>query len=245
MDTSTNSRQGLTKKIETHLRKKISTKYWVAGDRLPTEHELANQYDVSRTVIREAVSRLKLDKILASRQGSGVFVIEHQQKPVGLEQLVTDPSILSSVIEALELREAVEAGAAGLAAQRRSPAQEANIYTKFNAYEYKIINGEDSEEEDFAFHLAIAEASNNKKFIEFLTIIGQSIIPQSTLRAKVNIEHENQVEQNALLEHRDILKAISSNDVEASRAAMHKHLSKCAENYHVLSRLTKEIEIKS
>lgn len=241
MNALKSSRQSLTKKIKSLLMQKINNNDWVPGDKLPTEHELANQYSVSRTVIREAVSGLKADGLLASRQGSGIFVIEPQQSSIGLTSLSSDPSVLSSVIETLELRDAVETGAAGLAAKRCSPSQEANIFEKFNAFKQKVLNGENSEKEDFAFHVSIAEASNNAKFIEFLTIVGRSIIPRSTLRTKANLKHDPQFEERILHEHQTIMDAISRSDIEAARTAMHEHLTKSAENYRLLVRLSKQL----
>ncbi len=241
MNTPKNSRQSLTKKTKGLLKQKIINGDWVPGDKLPTEHALASQYDVSRTVIREAVSGLKADGLLASRQGSGIFVIEPKLPPMGLTSLSSNPSVLSSVIETLELRDAVETGAAGLAAKRCSPSQEANIFEKFNAFKQKVINNESSEKEDFAFHVSIAEASNNAKFIEFLTIVGRSIIPRSALRTMANLKHDPQFEGRILKEHQAIMDAISRNDVEAARSAMHEHLTKSAENYRLLLRLSKQL----
>lgn len=236
-----NSRQSLTKKVESLLRRHIVDGDWVPGDKLPTEHALAKQHSVSRTVIREAISGLKADGLLASRQGSGIFVIEPPQPNKELNSLSSDPEVLSSVIETLELRDAVETGAAGLAAKRCSPAQEANIYAKFNEFKQKVINGENSEKQDFAFHVAIAKASNNEKFIDFLTIVGRNIIPRSTLRTKANLKHDPKFEDRILQEHQAILDAISQNDVEAARTAMHNHLTKSAENYRLLVRLSKQV----
>ncbi|NRA86136.1 MAG: FadR family transcriptional regulator [Rhizobiales bacterium] len=232
-------RLSLTKKIETLLRQKVVNKDWVPGDKLPTEHALANEHGVSRTVIREAISGLKADGLLASRQGSGIFVIEPQEQPIRFKFLSPDPSILSSVIESLELRTAVEIGSAELAAARCSPAQEEEIYARFSDFRRKILVGEVSEKEDFAFHVAIAEASNNKKFVEFLTIIGRNIIPRSELRIKANLQLDTNVEKKILLEHEKIFNAIVDKDAEAAGKAMRVHLSDGAERYRKLARLAR------
>ncbi len=89
------------------------------GDRLPTETALAEQFGVSRTVVREAVSRLKSLGLVDSRQGSGVYVRAAGVEPLRFEM----PHVASreAVIQMVELRRALEAEVAALAAERRTP----------------------------------------------------------------------------------------------------------------------------
>ena len=91
------------------------------GDKLPTEARLVEQFRVSRTVVREAVSRLKSLGLVDSRQGSGVFVNQHLPfAPLNFEaQLAASQE---AVIQMVEVRRALEAEVAALAAQRRSNA---------------------------------------------------------------------------------------------------------------------------
>src|SRR5437773_526672 len=93
----------------------------VAGSKLPSEAELAERTGVSRTVVREAISRLKSLGMVDARQGSGVFV-----KAGGtFRPLQFDPQVMHSleaVVHMVEVRRALEGEAAALAAQRRSTA---------------------------------------------------------------------------------------------------------------------------
>ncbi|MEH6633073.1 MAG: FadR/GntR family transcriptional regulator [Halopseudomonas aestusnigri] len=230
-------KQNLTQKVVTELRKRIGGGGFGPGDKLPTELKLVEEFGVSRTVIREAISGLKADGLLASRQGAGVFVLKPKAPQDTLALLSENPTTISSVIEALELRTAVEIGAAGLAAIRCSPAQEADIYTKFSAFKAKVMAGEVSEVEDFAFHVAIAEASNNKRFVDFLTLLGRSNIPRSQLRIKANLPLDATVEEQILLEHKDILEAIADRDSAAAREAMDVHLTRGVKRYRALARI--------
>lgn len=225
----------LTQKTAAALRLKIEKRELLPGDKLPTEQKLVDQYGVSRTVIREAVSNLKADGLLASRQGSGVFVLEPPKQTIQL--LSENPQTIAEIIEALELRSAVEAGAAELAAKRASPAQEAHIYAAFNDFKQKVATGENSEKEDFAFHVAIAEAANNSKFVNFLTLIGRNAIPRSKLRKEANLPLDHDVEQQILTEHQAIMQAISAQDTEAARTAMHSHLANGIKRYRTLARI--------
>jgi len=230
-------RQNLTQKVIDALKQRISDGDIKPGDKLPTEQKLTTEFSVSRTVIREAISGLKADGLLTSRQGAGVFALEPKKKDETLALLSENPKTIASVIEALELRAAVEIGAAELAAQRCSPGQEADIYARFNAFKKKVETCEVSEQEDFAFHVAIAEATNNRRFVDFLTLLGRNTIPRSELRQKADLQPDPEIEQGILTEHRDLLDAIAARDPARAREAMRIHLSEGAERYRTLARL--------
>ena len=68
-------RMGLAHKVVAALRQRIIYGNLVPGDKLPTEHKLIEEFGVSRTVIREAISGLKAEGLLSSRQGAGVFIL--------------------------------------------------------------------------------------------------------------------------------------------------------------------------
>ena len=123
--------KNLTQVVAGQLKRRILEGGLRAGEKLPTEKQLTQEFGVSRTVIREAISGLKQDGLVASRQGSGVFVLDPPQNTETLTFLSQNPRTIANVIEALELRASVEIGAAELAAQRCSPAQEAKIFTCF------------------------------------------------------------------------------------------------------------------
>lgn len=235
-------RRNLTQEVVEALRQRIRSGELTPGDKLPTEQKLIAEYGVSRTVIREAISALKADGLLSSRQGAGVFVCEPSRQEAALALLSEHPTTIASVIEALELRSAVEIGAAELAAQRCSPAQEAEIFSRFNAFRAKVQAGQRSEEEDFAFHVAIAEATNNRRFVEFLTLLGRNIIPRSELREKAGLPRDPEVEERILQEHRQLMDAISARDPAAAGDAMRQHLVNGAARYRALARRAQEAQ---
>lgn len=144
------------------------------------EAQMTKEFGVSRTVIREAVASLRANGLVAPRQGAGVFV-HAPPAPVELPFQNTDFVRISSMIELLELRTAVEAEAAALAAQRRSPAQEEKLIGCLRKVDRAAAAGEPTMEADFALHLAIAEATNNPRFGDFLSMIGSSLIPRKAL----------------------------------------------------------------
>ena len=106
------AQRGLSERVAEQLAEKIASKVLLPGVRLQSETELARQLGVSRTVVREAVSRLKSDGLLESRQGIGVFVRNEAMRPLRLDPLTS----AGEVLHIIALRRGIEAEAAGLAA---------------------------------------------------------------------------------------------------------------------------------
>ena len=100
----------LSGQIAKTLREAIVNGAWAPGARLPTERELAEHFDVSRPVIREAMTVLKHDGLVTSRQGAGAFVAARDAVPA--DAVGDDQSKESMVLEFVELRRAIEVEAA-------------------------------------------------------------------------------------------------------------------------------------
>lgn len=220
------------------LRARIAKGEFTPGDRMPSEAVLSETYGVSRTVIREAIASLRADGLVEPRQGSGVYVLEVRQTDVAPFQNV-DFDRVSSVVELLELRTAVESEAAALAAIRRSPSQEEQILECLRAFMEANQVERSASQEDFALHLAIADASNNPRFGEFLRLLGANVIPRRALRP----EGSNQRIDTAYLariaeEHQRIVDAILDGDAERARQAMRNHLEGSLSRYRRLLRST-------
>lgn len=233
-------RRNLTQMVVAELRERIGSGRLKPGDRLPTEQALIQELGVSRTVVREAVAGLRADGLVEPRQGVGVFVREPARPAPGLSLLSEDAGKISSVIETLELRAAVEIEAAGLAAERRSPAQEAKIRERYDEIAAAMARGEVAEDADFAFHQAIAEATNNRHFGEFFAFLGRRTIPRSQLPDREG-GGQSPVRTPAYVrqlqsEHQRIMEAICRGDPEAAREAMRIHLKGSLERYQRLRR---------
>lgn len=221
--------------ISQALRDAIRSGQFRPGEKLPSEAKLTAEHSVSRTVIREAIAALRADGLVDPRQGAGVFVLEPILAPVLPFQNV-DNARVSSVIELLELRSPVEIEAAGLAAQRRSPAQEEVIVERHRAIIACIQNEQPTIEADFELHLAIAEATNNPRFVEFLRVMGEGMIPRSALRQSDAERSSSDYLRRLVEEHGRIVAAISNGDVDEARDAMRVHLSGSQQRYRQLLR---------
>ncbi|WP_240516859.1 FadR/GntR family transcriptional regulator [Marivivens niveibacter] len=218
-----------------NLREQIKSGKFAIGTRLPSEAELTREHLVSRTVVREAIAALRADGLVEPRQGSGVYVLEPQAEiPAPFTNI--DSTRLSSVIELLELRTAVEVEAAGLASQRCSPSQEEKIILCLRAVNEANSDRRPSTEADFALHLAIAEATNNPRFPEFIQMIGPNSIPRRALDQSAPQEVPQSYIDRINAEHDQIVNAILGRDDNAARDAMRMHLKGSQERYRNLLR---------
>lgn len=226
-------RRNLVATVADRLRASIVDGTLKPGDKLPSEVALTREHSVSRTVIREAISSLRADGLVEPRHGVGVFILGGQA-PVSAFQVET--ARISSIIEMLELRGAIEAEAAALAAARRSPAQEEAIHECYDDLSGLIAEGRATAEADFAFHMVIADATNNPRFREFLEMLGQNLIPRSLLQSGQQEATPPEYLEQIQAEHRRIADAIAARDEEAARHAMRVHLNGSQQRYRSLIR---------
>lgn len=207
-----------------------------AGTKLPTEAAIMAEFEVSRTVVREALSKLQAAGLVETRHGIGTFVIGPGDGPsfkITPEQFGT----LQDVIAVLELRIGLETEAAGLAAQRRTEANLAALRRALDAVIAAVEAGQDSVAADFQFHLEIARATQNSHFADLMATLGAQIIPRARLeQAGLSPEASADLSAERLAymrrvnaEHESILDAIGSQDAESARAAMRTHLSNSRE----------------
>ena len=202
------------------------------GSRLPTEQELIAATGVSRTVVREAVAALRADGLVITRQGVGAFVPENARRPLRFDFDQLSP--LRAVLEVMELRTGIEIEAAGLAADRASPAQLRAIVERLEAIDVALRRGQDAIVQDFALHCSIADATGNPQFRRFLEHLGRFIIPRQTIRGGPGIP-KHTYSQTFQQEHRDIVQAIRSGAVAQARAAMRRHLLNSRRRYQRLA----------
>jgi len=193
-----------------------------AKSRLPSEAAMAQQFGVSRTVVREAVSRLKSEGLVESRQGSGVFVREAgPDAPFRI-----DPAVIGSiraVAQVAELRRGVEAEMAALAAERCSDEQIADIAARLKAIDDEVAGGDNGVSADMEFHRSIARATGNPHFVALWDFLGQFLKGTiSTSRAWEARQEETR--RQVQDEHRAIYAAIAAHDPEAARAAARRHM---------------------
>ncbi|MGV8921158.1 MAG: FadR/GntR family transcriptional regulator [Pseudomonas sp.] len=196
------------------------------GEKLPSESEIVREHGVSRTVVREAISKLQASGLVETRHGIGTFVLERQAQ-TGMHLTV---ETAAGVRDILELRLGLETQAVALAALRRTDEQLAAMRQALDDYQDLLAKEDSCVEADRRFHLLIAEATGNPCFVEMMQHLGSNMIPRSRIasseRAGANLSHQGYL---ANLEHEALLSAIRRQDPDAARAAMWTHLSNSRE----------------
>ncbi len=200
-----------------------------AGDKLPTEAEVMAEFGVSRTVVREAISKLQAAGMVETRHGIGTFVVgagDASAFRIEPQQLAT----LRDVVAVLELRIGVETEAAGLAAQRRTAANLAAMRAALAAFAAAVEEGRDAVAANLQLHSEIARATQNEHFAGLMATLGAQIIPRARLEASGVIDPQRQAYLRRVnAEHESIVDAIAAKDADAARAAMRTHLANSRE----------------
>ena len=211
------------------LSAKIQSGVYKPGDKLPTEPAIMVEQGVSRTVVREAMSRLQAAKFVETRHGIGTFVLPPQVTSTAPLDFMTVATI-RDLLAMLELRISLETEAAGLAAVRRTDEHLREMRLALQAFEENVRKGEPSVDADFKFHLQIALATDNKYFEDFYRHLGTTTIPRARLDTAQFAETPGQEYlQQTNREHLSILEAIERKDSESARAGMRMHLSNSRE----------------
>ncbi|WP_351222663.1 FadR/GntR family transcriptional regulator [Streptomyces sp. NPDC002133] len=218
----------LADQVATILAEEIESGRLAAGDKLPTEVALVKQLGVSRTVVREAVSRLRNAGLVEPRQGLGVFVMPRRTRPLDLEADTggtTDTK--SKVLQIVEVRRAMEGEAAGLAAARATQDGLARMRQALDAIDASVASGGDGVDEDLAFHRSITESTGNEVMVSTVRYLGE------VLRSGIRVTRANEARRGDFIEavrqeHHAILAAIEAGDAEAARTAARLHLKHAA-----------------
>jgi DNA-binding FadR family transcriptional regulator len=222
-------RPGLAAEIVESLAGAIRQGQLLPGAKLPTEAEIMGRFSVSRTVVREALSKLQASGLVETRHGVGTFVLPAADAAT-FRISAEDFATVADVISVLELRISLETEAARLAAQRRTEENLHAMEAALQAFHDSIRAESDAVPSDFQFHLEVARATGNRHFADLMVYLGAMIIP----RTRINTAHAAPEGRLAYLErvhseHQSILDAIRHRDAEAARAAMRMHLSNSRE----------------
>jgi DNA-binding FadR family transcriptional regulator len=194
------------------------------GEKLPIEPQLALVFGVSRTVIREALSRLRNDGLVTAKQGSGVYVAE---TPFNQAFRMTPQAVANaeSIREIFELRLGIEVEAAALAARRRAPEDLVRIEKALAAIETTKSGADFGVEADASFHRAIAMASGNSKIASFQRYLSVFLVESISVARSNTLKLQPGMVDEVVREHEAILVAVHGMDQELARTAMRTHLT--------------------
>lgn len=215
------------------LVERIDSGLYVPGEKIPSSAQLCEEFGVSRTVVREALTSLKVAGRVIARQGAGVYVTDKDARTLNFEISRIDD--IRSAMQILELRIGVEMQSVALAAQRRTPEALAEIARAFDHIENLDTNDAGTEARaDFEFHLAIAKATRNPHFPSFLEAVMGEINFDLVLKHSQSGRSYNAYLKKVNKEHATILSAITQGDVKAAKQALAVHLEESLNRYRAM-----------
>lgn len=217
--------RGLAHELVERLKERILAGAIEPGQKLPTEASLVAEFGVSRTVVREAISRLQAAGLVETFQGRGTFVLalpETEGFAIGADRVRTH----RDVIDMIDFRLGVEPEATALAAERRTDVQLKAIERALRDIMRSSERQSGAVEADFEFHQRVALASGNRFYSDLLASLGPMMImlPRTRLEAAFTVSDATHPTRISL-EHENVYLAIARRDPDAARAAMRVHLS--------------------
>ncbi len=221
----------LYERIVSQIEERIVGGELKTGDQLPPEHELAKQFGVSRTAVREAIKALREKRLVEVRPGKGTFITngtpEAVRHSLGLLIKFGRPNGLADLVE---VREILEPEIAALAATRITPEYIATMQEAIVIMDKALDDVDTFVEADLDFHLALAEATQNP----VIPLLMDSII--DLLR-----EERKQIGlvdgglRRGQSHHKKILQAVARGDAQAARRCMQDHLKQVSKDSEALT----------
>jgi GntR family transcriptional repressor for pyruvate dehydrogenase complex len=211
------SRAKLYEQVLERIRAHVAERALSAGDRLPSERDLAERLGVSRASVKQALVVLEAQGLLDIRHGGGAYLTTNRLEVADpVEELVERRQRLPEVLEA---REALETKLAELAALRRTKSDLDAIDDALAFMQAEIKRGEFGIEGDRRFHEAVTAAANSSLLAEFM----RSIATQIAESRSESLRQPGRPPRS-LTQHRKIADAIRMSDPKGAAAAMRRHV---------------------
>lgn len=191
------------------------------GEKLDSIERLAENFQVGRSAIREALSALRSMGLIDLKQGEGTYVKKYDST------LALDTSILMTkkdILHLLEVRKILETGSAASAAAKFEIGDEIPIEQAYRDMKNARENQALGEEADLLFHLEIAKASKNPLLADLMHQVSGMMIETMRETRRIALFDKDTTINQINEEHVEIIKAIKAKDSQAASAAMMKHL---------------------
>ncbi|EDM45400.1 GntR family transcriptional regulator [unidentified eubacterium SCB49] len=214
-----NEKESLLNHVIIEIKNLINNKNLEPGDKLPSERMLCEKFEVSRGTIREAIQKLELYGLVKSIPQSGTFIANIGV--IAMNGMIDDILDLEEpeFKTLVETRILLELKTTRLAALRRTEEDLVAMKKALDAFEQKVLNGENAVQEDLLFHLAIAKACGNSTMNTFMLIITPEII---TNFGKYHV-CDAALTHSAIEEHAQIYEAIKDQNPQLAKKRMKQH----------------------
>lgn len=214
-------RKKVWEEVAEELQRLIVDGHWQKGEQLPSEIELAKEFGVSRSALREALRSLSSMGLVQIRHGEGNFVwypeAEDFLNPL-MPRLLADREDVLAIMEA---RSMVEVKTAMLAAQRATPEMLAEMEKLLEKMEASQYDREKFARYDHGFHKQIALATQNNVIVKIFEAIEVFLVSQ-----QLEIVSYTDAVERGITDHRAIMAAIRAGDPEQAAEAMNAHMER-------------------
>jgi GntR family transcriptional repressor for pyruvate dehydrogenase complex len=225
----------LYERIVSQIEQRIESGDLKVGDQLPSERELAEQFAVSRTAVREAVKALRQKGLVEIRPGRGTFITNGTSDTIRSSLgMLMKMGVTKGSGNLVEVREILEPEIAALAATRISDEYITAMQEAVKIMDTALDDADLFVEADLDFHLALAEGTQNP----IIPILMDSIIDLLREQRK-RISLTKGGLQRGQVHHKKILDAVTRRDAQAARQAMQDHLKQVRQDSKVASAKTK------
>ena len=221
------SEPNLTERVTERLLSQLTAGQYQPGDVLPSEQLIAEHMGVSRTVLREAVARLKAEGYVISKQGRGL-IVQASRRPTVLKMHAAEAGDYNEALSIVELRQGFEMVAAALAAQRRTPDDLEMMHDAVDRMRVAIRTGDGAAgvQADLDFHHAIAVATRNEHYIAMFGFIAELYKKNLTVSREGSKATGRTADAQG--EHERLLKAIEAGDAALARERANTHVESTA-----------------
>ncbi|MFJ5392079.1 FCD domain-containing protein [Pectobacterium sp. CHL-2024] len=210
----------LYQQIGDNLRAEILKGNYHIGDRLPPERDIAETYNVSRSVVREALIMLELEKLIEVRKGSGVYVMQ-------LPSAQGKDSVVDSgygPFELMQARQLLEGEVAAFAAMQATKSDILKMRQAIEQERASLENGSVDESADEQFHCLLAQSTQNSVLANMVYEVWQARKRSPMWQGIHSHTDDFSYQRQWLDDHEQILRAVSRRDVNMARQAMWQHL---------------------
>lgn len=205
------------------LEREIRDSLYQKGSKFPTEAELVARFGSSRAVIREAIAELRRANLVVTQQGSGTYVASALPER-SVFSMTADAVDQQELRYVYQMRREIEAGAAALAATHATEPQRDDIVEALARLAGSLTRREAGDGHDLALHQAIANATGNHYFSDFIDFC-YNRMSTAISTARRNSSQDAALEKIAQAEHHNIVDSILNREPEEARAAMRSHLT--------------------
>ena len=225
MDQYHANRQRLSDQVLEHLTQLIMERSLKPGDELPSEAELAVNYQVSKPVIRVALNQLSAMGIVEIRQGKSTKVRSLSSAPLELFFRLAVRVSKDGLIEAIELRRSLETSIAALAAEHITDDDLAELEEILKDLDKNKYTVEEWIQSDLTFHHLLAKSANNKLMAFLMEALSGTI--EESIRI-LHLHRELRDPEATWQRHVDIVSALKARDREMARTAINAHFDASA-----------------